>query len=85
MRWLLSFLFVSLPSLIQALSSSGSRLLVAIEDAAEKEKYSRFWADLEGALLTLLHTTSSVANPLQDEATSFHSSPRRMRSSRCSS
>ncbi|KAL8792535.1 MAG: hypothetical protein Q9195_004905 [Heterodermia aff. obscurata] len=48
MRWLLSFLLISLLSLVQALSSSGSRVLVAIEDAAEKEKYSAFWDDLEG-------------------------------------
>ena len=30
------------------LSSSGNNVLVVIEDAAEKGKYSKFWSDLEG-------------------------------------
>ena len=63
MRWLFSFLFISLLSLVQALSSSGSRILVAIEDATEKEKYSAFWEDLEGTLLALLQITPSIAEP----------------------
>lgn len=49
MRWLFSFLLLALLSLVQALSSSGSRLLVVIEEAAEKEKYSQFLGGLEGA------------------------------------
>ena len=48
MRWLLSFLLLTLLSLVQALSSSGNRLLVVIEEASEKSKYSKFWNDLEG-------------------------------------
>jgi len=48
MRWLLSFLVLGLLGLTQALSSSGNRLLVVIEEAAEKDKYSQFWGDLEG-------------------------------------
>ncbi|MCJ1455357.1 oligosaccharyl transferase glycoprotein complex, beta subunit [Mycoblastus sanguinarius] len=48
MLWLLSLLFAALLGLAQALSSSGSRLLIVIEEAAEKEKYSKFWGDLEG-------------------------------------
>jgi hypothetical protein len=48
MRRLLSFLLLGLLSLTQALSSSGNRLLVVIEEAAEKDKYSQFWGDLEG-------------------------------------
>ena len=63
MRWLFSFLFISLLGLVQALSSSGSRVLVAIEDAAEKDKYSAFWEDLEGTLLTLLQNKGSIAKP----------------------
>ncbi|KAA6414160.1 MAG: Dolichyl-diphosphooligosaccharide- glycosyltransferase subunit [Lasallia pustulata] len=47
MRWLFSFLLLALLSLVQALSSSGSRLLVVIEEAAEKEKYSQFLGGLE--------------------------------------
>jgi hypothetical protein len=48
MRWLLSSCLLALLSLVQALSSSGNRLLVVIEEAAEKSKFSKFWTDLEG-------------------------------------
>ncbi|MCJ1416480.1 oligosaccharyl transferase glycoprotein complex, beta subunit [Xylographa parallela] len=48
MRWLLSLLLISVSSLIHGLSSSGSRLLVVIEEAADQEKYSQFWSDLRG-------------------------------------
>ena len=50
MRWLLTLGFLTLLSLVRALSSSGNRLLVVIEEGTEKEKYSQFWGDLEGAL-----------------------------------
>ncbi|KAI4276476.1 MAG: hypothetical protein L6R38_005666 [Xanthoria sp. 2 TBL-2021] len=40
--------FLALSSAVYALSSTGSRLLVVTEDsAADKEKYSTFWSDLE--------------------------------------
>lgn len=48
MRSLLSFLLLYFAGIVAAVSSSGSRLLVVLEDAAEKSKYSRFWKDLEG-------------------------------------
>lgn len=48
MRGLFSFLLLALLSLVQALSSGGRRLLVVIEEAAEKEKYSQFLGELEG-------------------------------------
>ena len=54
MRSLLCFLLLGLLGLVHALPSSGNRLLVVIEDASEKEKYSTFWGDLEGGC-TLLH------------------------------
>ncbi|KAL8841204.1 MAG: hypothetical protein Q9170_000993 [Blastenia crenularia] len=38
---------LALAGLAQSLSSSGSRLLVVSEQPAEKEKYSKFWDDLE--------------------------------------
>lgn len=50
MRWLLSLLFVALLGSVQGLSSTGSRLLVVIEESSEKAKYSTFWTDLEGML-----------------------------------
>jgi hypothetical protein len=48
MRWFLSLLLLALSKVSYALSSSGNRLLVVIEDAAEQDKYSTFWGDLEG-------------------------------------
>jgi oligosaccharyltransferase complex subunit beta len=48
MRWLLSFLLLGLLSVVQALSSSGNNLLVILEELAEKSKYSKYLADLEG-------------------------------------
>lgn len=48
MRCFLSLLLLGLVSLARAISTTGSRLLVVIEDAAEKVKYSTLWKDLEG-------------------------------------
>lgn len=48
MRWFLSFLFLGFLAGANALSSSGNRLLVVLEDAAEKGLYSTFWGDLTG-------------------------------------
>ncbi|KAL9031585.1 MAG: hypothetical protein Q9196_000387 [Gyalolechia fulgens] len=47
MHWLSHLLFLALLCLARALSSSGNRLLVVSEPTAEKEKYSKFWGDLE--------------------------------------
>ncbi|KAI9812309.1 MAG: oligosaccharyl transferase glycoprotein complex, beta subunit [Pycnora praestabilis] len=47
MRGLLSLLLLALLSVVQALSSSGNRLLVVIEELGDKAKYSKFWGDLE--------------------------------------
>ncbi|TKA72937.1 hypothetical protein B0A49_05009 [Cryomyces minteri] len=47
MRVLFSLLFAALLGAVQALSSTGSRLLIVIEELAEKEKYGTFWGDLE--------------------------------------
>jgi oligosaccharyltransferase complex subunit beta len=48
MRWFLSFLLLGLLGIVNALSVSGSRLLVVLEETAEKEKYSKFLGDLVG-------------------------------------
>lgn len=48
MRWFLSFLLLCFCGVAHALSTSGNRLLVVLEDAAEKDLYSTFWSDLEG-------------------------------------
>jgi len=47
MRWLFSFLALAFVGLVQALSSSGNRLLVVIDEVGDKNKYSKFWGDLE--------------------------------------
>ncbi|KAF2197992.1 dolichyl-diphosphooligosaccharide-protein glycosyltransferase [Delitschia confertaspora ATCC 74209] len=47
MLWLFSFLLLALLGAVQALSSSGSRLLVVLEELSEKDKYSQFLGDLE--------------------------------------
>lgn len=48
MRWLLSLLLLGLLSVVQAVSSSGNKLLVVLEELADKTKYSKYIADLEG-------------------------------------
>ena len=56
MKWcrrLFSCLLV-LAGLGHAVSSTGNRLLVVTEEAAEKAKYSKFWGDLEGELARML-------------------------------
>lgn len=47
MKGLLSILLFALVGAVSALSSVGNRLLVILEEASEKDKYSKFWADLE--------------------------------------
>ncbi|PLB37953.1 dolichyl-diphosphooligosaccharide-protein glycotransferase [Aspergillus candidus] len=47
MRWCLSILLFSFLAVAHALSSSGNRLLVVLEDADDKGLYSTFWGDLE--------------------------------------
>ena len=48
MRWCLSVLLFCFLAVAHALSSSGNRLLVVLEDADDKGLYSTFWGDLEG-------------------------------------
>jgi oligosaccharyltransferase complex subunit beta len=48
MRSLVSFLLLLLAAVAQAVSSSGERLLVVLDDVAEKAEYSKFFGDLEG-------------------------------------
>jgi hypothetical protein len=48
MRSLVSFLVLLLVAAVQAISSSGNRLLVILEDVADKANYSKFLGDLEG-------------------------------------
>ncbi|GAM82730.1 hypothetical protein ANO11243_007160 [Dothideomycetidae sp. 11243] len=57
MRWLLSFLLATLLGTAQALSTTGSRLLVVIDDVADKDNYSQFWKDLESRGYTVKFET----------------------------
>ncbi|KAE9973203.1 hypothetical protein BLS_003724 [Venturia inaequalis] len=47
MRWLFSFLLLWLSATVSALSATGNRVLVVLEEATAKDKYSSFWGDLE--------------------------------------
>ncbi|KAG9237928.1 dolichyl-diphosphooligosaccharide--protein glycosyltransferas-like protein 48 kDa subunit [Amylocarpus encephaloides] len=47
MRWILSFLLLGLLAVVQAASSSGNKLLVVLEELADKSKYSKYLGDLE--------------------------------------
>ncbi|KAH7115837.1 Dolichyl-diphosphooligosaccharide--protein glycosyltransferase subunit WBP1 [Dendryphion nanum] len=47
MRWLFSFVVAALFSAVSAVSFTGGRLLVVLEEAAEREKYGVFFGDLE--------------------------------------
>lgn len=46
MKWLLSLLLCALLGAVQALSTTGSRLLVILEEQSEREKYNVFLEDL---------------------------------------
>lgn len=47
MRSFLSFLLLLWLGIAQAISHSGNRLLVVLEDMKEKDNYSIFFSDLE--------------------------------------
>ena len=48
MRGLLSLIILAVLGLVEGSSVDGNRLLIVLEEAAEKAKYSTFWQDLEG-------------------------------------
>ena len=48
MKWLFSFIVLAIAAVVQAASSTGNRLLVVLEEQAEREKYSVFLEDLAG-------------------------------------
>jgi len=47
MNLFFSWLLLALVGIVSALSSSGSRLLVVLEETTDKDKYSQFWGDLK--------------------------------------
>ena len=65
MRWLLSLLLLGVLGVVNALSASGSRLLVVLEELAEKEKYSKFLSDLVGKYTIILERSiTAVLDPI---------------------
>jgi oligosaccharyltransferase complex subunit beta len=48
MRNVFLLALLALLNLVLAVSSSGDRLLVVLEDKSEKAAFSQFWTDLEG-------------------------------------
>ncbi len=50
MKSLISFVVLLFAALVHAIRSGGDRLLVVLEDVAEKDGYSKFLGDLEGVL-----------------------------------
>ncbi|KAF2969067.1 hypothetical protein GQX73_g4497 [Xylaria multiplex] len=58
MRSLVSFLLLALVASVRAISSSGgNRLLVILEDVAEKDGYTKFLDDLEGRGFDIVYET----------------------------
>jgi len=43
-----TILWLAFAAVVTALSSSGSRLLVVLDEGADKAAFSTFWGDLEG-------------------------------------
>lgn len=59
MRSLLaSLLAVCLLGVVNALSATGGRLLVVLDDVADKDKYSQFWGDLQGEHISIYPVSS---------------------------
>ncbi|KAI1486621.1 dolichyl-diphosphooligosaccharide-protein glycosyltransferase 48kD subunit [Biscogniauxia mediterranea] len=67
MRSLLSVLVLLFVALVQAVSSSGDRLLVILEDQAEKAGYSKFLGDLEARGFDITYET-----PKSESLSLFH-------------
>lgn len=66
MRWLFSILLLALLGVSHALSYTGNRLLVVLEEAGEKDKYSTFWADLTSRGFSL-----TFSSPKDDKLSLF--------------
>lgn len=59
---------------VHARSATGDRLLVVLEDAAEKENYQQFWADLECEMrITWRGSTSTDTSIARSFELSFES------------
>jgi oligosaccharyltransferase complex subunit beta len=54
MRWSFFSLLVALVGFTSALSASGNRLLVVLEDSTKQGLYSKFWTDLKCMFTTIM-------------------------------
>lgn len=65
MRSLLSYLVLAFVSVVAAISTTGDRLLVILDDVADKANYSKFLGDLESQFHIPDHPCQSpiVADP----------------------
>ncbi|CAG8212024.1 unnamed protein product [Penicillium salamii] len=66
MRWCLALLVCCLLAAVNALSSSGSRLLAVLEDTDQKDLYSTLWADLKARGYDV-----SIESPKSDQLALF--------------
>jgi oligosaccharyltransferase complex subunit beta len=67
MRSLVSFVVVLLVAVVSAISTTGNRLLVVLDDVAEKEGYSKFLGDLESRGFKL-----AIETPKSESLSLFH-------------
>lgn len=67
----MSLAVLAFAAVVSAVSTTGDRLLVIVDDVAEKATYSKFFADLTGKLETL-GTKERVANVEKHEAFRSH-------------
>lgn len=81
MRWLFSLLLLALLGAVQALSYTGGRLLVVLEEQSEREKYSVFLEDLAGKLHILLSGGIVLFGASEEPARILE--PRQERAKRC--
>ncbi|CAG8974985.1 hypothetical protein HYALB_00011169 [Hymenoscyphus albidus] len=66
MRWILSFLLLAFLATVQAVSSAGYKLLVVLEELADKSKYSKYLGDLEARGFSI-----SYESPKSDKVALF--------------
>jgi oligosaccharyltransferase complex subunit beta len=66
MKWPLSFLVLAIAAVVRAASFTGNRLLVVLDEQAEREKYSVFLEDLAGKC-NYFHTQGTGSSGLMLE------------------
>jgi oligosaccharyltransferase complex subunit beta len=67
MRWSIFSFALTLLGSVSALSSSGNRLLVVLEEAAQKDLYSKLWTDIKGTM----KLSQSITNAREHQLMQF--------------